>query len=312
MASRKRKTSPSAKLFQRFRRQLSNIYILSILFFYLPSVLAICILSPLERSNSEEAIASLSGISLQAKELIRVEDYDSAIAILGKVVKSGQSDVETIFLLGLAYDMSDNIPEAIKLYHRAIEADSLYWYPYKFLGYLFDIFAQYDSMNFYLQRAARLSPSPESLYYDLAYSYDMLALDDSAMSYYHRAIAFDSLDGQAFLNIGAIWGRRDKIDSAAAYTRLALRVDPNIPAACYNMAEIFIEENRYEEAIDQFQKALALDPNLVAAKKRLGELYEALGDSTMAEIYFREFVDTAPMIYLHDIDSIRTKLNTRY
>jgi tetratricopeptide (TPR) repeat protein len=70
--------------------------------------------------------------------------------------------------------------------------------------------------------------------------------------------------------------------------------------------------NENEAAIDQFQRALALDPNLVAARKRLGDLYESLGDSEMAAIYYREFLDNAPIIYLDDIDSVKAKLDRDY
>jgi len=294
------------------KQYLLNAYFACIILFYLPSITAIGIFCPSHDSALQANDLGHETLLADARELIRAEEYDSAITILENGLSAGNSSADLLYLLGLANDLNDNIPRAIEYYHRTLETDTLYWPPYRGLGYLFDIFAQYDSMNIYLCKALSLMPYPESLYYDYAYSFDMMGLNDSALWYYHRALDFDSLDSQAMLNIGAVWGRLNNLDSASYYTRRSIQLQPNMAAACYNLAEILIEEHEYEEAIDQFQKALALEPDLVAAKKRLGELYEALGDSAMAEIYFREFVNTAPIIYMQDIESIRLKLERTY
>jgi tetratricopeptide (TPR) repeat protein len=290
------------------KQYLSNAYVACIIFLYLPSIAAIGIFCPSHDGSLRAGDLDHVQLLANAEALIRAEEYDSAVGLLENSLADGDSTADLIYLIGLAHDSNDNIPTAIECYHRALEMDSLYWRPYMGLGYLFDIFAQYDSMNIYLARAIRLSSHPESLYYDYAYSFDMLGRDDSALCYYHRAVEFDSLDSEALLNIGAVWGRQENLDSAAHYTRRSIRLEPNIAAACYNLAEILIEEDKLEEAIDQFQKALAIEPGLVAAKKRLGEIYELLGDSAMAEIFYREFVDTAPIIYLHDIEEVKSKL----
>jgi tetratricopeptide (TPR) repeat protein len=81
-----------------------------------------------------------------------------------------------------------------------------------------------------------------------------------------------------------------------------------VPRACYNYAAILGAEGNYQSAVDYYQKAMALDTTMIEVKLRLGELYEALGDSTMARIYFQEFVDSAPLIYTDDINRTKAKL----
>jgi len=290
------------------KRYLVNAYIACIVLFYLPSITAIGIFCPSHSSDLRADDIADRSILTSAGELIKIEEYDSAVVLLESIQAEGDSTAQTLYLLGLAHDMNDNIPKALEYYCRAVKADSLYWPPYKGLGYLFDIFARYDSMNWYLGRVLRLSPFPESIYYDYGYSFDMLGNDDSALYYYHRALDFDSLDSQALLNIGAIWGKLENLDSAAYYTRRSVELEPGEAIACYNLAEILSEERKPEEAIDMFQKALAIDPGIIAAKKRLGELYEIMGDSAMSRIYFQEFIATAPIIYSQDIEAVKTKL----
>ena len=84
------------------------------------------------------------------------------------------------------------------------------------------------------------------------------------------------------------------------------------PELYYNIGGIMFESGAYEEAMNNFMKALAADPNCCIAKLQLGNVYEIMGDSGMAEVYFEEFVKTAPFIYLDNIKSIKEKLAKFY
>jgi tetratricopeptide (TPR) repeat protein len=244
----------------------------------------------------------------QAKLLIDLdENYDSAIVLLNNYLPLDSLDTDLWYLLGFAYDRKDNLALASKYYHKSISLDSTNWAPYRDMAYLFDIFAEYDSMNIYMRHAVDYTLEPESLYYDFGYSFDMLDQKDSALVYYHKALESDSLDSDALLNIGAIWGSVN-VDSSMIYTRRSLDINSNAPQGCYNYGILLASKDRPAEAVDYFQKTLALDTTMVAAKLQLGQTYEVLGDSDMARLYFQEFVDTAPQIYLDDINRIKAKL----
>ena len=245
---------------------------------------------------------------IQARDLIDRSQYDSALVAIDSLLIDNPYNSEALYLKGFIYDQKDNLPLALKYYHESISIDSTYWKPWRELAYLFDIFAQYDSMNIYLHKALETGDAPGSIYYDYGYSFDMLDQVDSALIYYHKALEIDSLDDEAYLNIGAIWGLRDNLDSAKEYTSKALAINPSVPRACYNYAAILGAEGNYQSAVDYYQKALALDTTMIEVKLRLGELYEELGDSTMAKLYFQEFVDSAPMIYTDDINRTKAKL----
>ena len=239
---------------------------------------------------------------------IEEKDYLSAINILRSDLDRDSANAQTLYLLGYVLDQTDFLPTAMAYYHKSLQCDSTYWRPYHSLAYLYDIFAQYDSMYYYLQHAIRYAPVPDSIYYDMGYCFDMQGQADSAMLYYYKAAAFDSLDSQAYMNLGAIWGEKGHPDSAKAYTQKSLRLNPNEAEACYNYGGILAGENSFEQAIDYYQKALVLDTSMVAAKAQLGLLYETLGDSAMAHIYYSEFVNSAPPIYSADIEKIQAKL----
>lgn len=275
--------------------------------FLLSSLTASALIQDTKSYENGDSVDSLSIIN-QARFLLDNHDYDSAAVILRGNLATDSLDAEAWYLLGFAMDKKENLPSAMEYYRRSIALDPLFSRPCRDLAFLFDVFAQHDSMNLYLRRATDLDLHPESLYFDFAYSFDMLGQLDSALAYYHSAIEFDSLDNEAFLNIGAIWGQMENLDSARTYTLRSLQLDSSFAQTCYNYAALLALENHPQEAIDYYQKSLALDPTLVAAKLRLGDLYETLGDSSLARIYFQEFVETAPMIYLDDIEKTKIRL----
>jgi len=178
------------------------------------------------------------------------------------------------------------------------------------LAFLYDIFSDYDKMNRLMGRAIAFAPFPESLYYDYGYTFDMRGRIDSALFYYRKAAEFNQEDYQAWLNIGAIVGINGDLDSAKLYTEKAVSINQDTPEAFYNLGEINLSLGLFEEAISNFQYALALDSKLFEAQKKLGELYEIIGDSGMAFIYFNEFLDSAPILYKEDIEEVRVKLTT--
>jgi tetratricopeptide (TPR) repeat protein len=244
----------------------------------------------------------------QVRALMSQTNYDSASQVLDNYLEINGQDNEAWYLKGYINDKKENLPLAMQYYHKSIELDSTYWGPYRDLAYLFDVTAQYDSLNYYLKKTIQYSYHPDSFYYDYGYSFDALGKNDSALVYYHKALEGDPQDADAYLNIGAIWGSNYHLDSAEVYTLKAMEINPTYSRCCYNYAEILRSKGNAPKAIDYYQKALALDTTVVEAKLRLGDLYEGLGDSTMAKMYYQEFVNSAPMIYLDDINRAKAKL----
>jgi tetratricopeptide (TPR) repeat protein len=236
------------------------------------------------------------------------QSLDDIVAIVSNYIYYDSADADAWYLLGNAMNQKENLGLALEYYHKSIEQAPSYPYPYIDIAYIFDVFANPDSMNYYMRQGMTYSIEPESLYYDYGYSFDLMSEFDSAMVYYHKWLDIYPNDEMACINIGGILGNRGDIDSAYYYTYKAYLMSPDSPDACYNLAMIYKIRDENQNAIDYYQKALAINPKLVAAKYNLGELYEVMGDSSMARIFFREFVDEAPPTYLNDIQKAKAKL----
>jgi len=252
---------------------------------------------------------NFEAVSDLVKSYLSQESYEPAEKILLEYLAYDSANAEALYLYGRVMDLSDNIMEAMAYYLLAIEKDSTFWTAYRDMAMLYDIFADYQTMNRFILNAFRFSPYPESIYYEVGYSYDMLEEPDSASAYYQLAVKFDSTDSQALMNLGAIWGNNGRIDSASYYTGKSLENNPDSPGANFNYAELMAMRGDTAEAISYFSKAVAIKPDLFAANKRLGELFEARGDSAMAKLYFEEFLKEVPIFYTDDINEIKNKLS---
>lgn len=240
---------------------------------------------------------------------VEQQDYDAADSVIDEYMNTYGENAEAVYLQARLLDLTDHIEQAMAKYHQAIAMDSTLWQASRDLAYLNDIFSNYDEMNRLFGRAVNFAPVPGSLYYDYGYTFDMLGELDSAQFYYERALAFDSLDNQAYLNLSAIMGLAGNLDSAKVLCQKAIDINPDSPEAFYNLGEINLSLGLLDDAAAAFKQALALESGLFAAEKKLGEIYEVMGDSGMARIYFEEFIHNAPAVYVDDIMEVKEKLS---
>jgi tetratricopeptide (TPR) repeat protein len=236
-------------------------------------------------------------------------NYLTADSILNDYTQNHAPNAYAVYLEARLLDLTEDINQAVDRYQQAFEMDSTLWQAYRDLAYLYDIFTDYETMNKLLSRSIEFAPFPGSLYYDYGYTFDAMGQLDSAGIYYEKALDFDSLDYQAYLNLGAIMGLAGNLDSAKFCLEKAISLNPDSPEAYYNLGEIDLSLGLLDNAAGAFQQALALNPGLFAAKKRLGDIYEIMGDSAMARIYYEEFLKSAPVIYVDDIKEVRDKLD---
>jgi len=255
-----------------------------------------------ENSHDFDSVRQLVEIYIQQR------NFASADSVLKIYARCGEKNGYTVYLEARVLDLTENIEKAMSKYWEAIDLDSTLWPAYRDLAFLYDIFSGYETMNRLLKKALIFAPVPEILYYDYGYTFDMMGQLDSAIYYYQKAIDFDSLDHQAYLNLGAIMGLGGNLDSAKFLLEKAVMINPDSPEAFYNLGEINLSLGLLDNAAGSFQHALALDSGLFAAKKRLGDIFEIMGDSGMARLYYEDFLNSAPTVYIDDINEVRQKL----
>jgi len=212
------------------------------------------------------------------------------------------------YLWGKVNDLQDNIPEAMEKYTRAIECDSTISDAWQKMGYLHEVFSNYEQMLYCFQKALPSAEDQSGLYYDIGVAYDYLDSLSQAIECYYQSLETGDSIPEAYLNLGVDWELLGHPDSAAHYFEKAIAAGFDNPELYYNMGVMMFDSGVYNEALDNFMRTLALNPYYSPAKLQLGRIYEIMGDSGMARVYFEEFVQTAPILYSDDIKAVKAKL----
>ena len=213
------------------------------------------------------------------------------------------------FLWAQLYDLQDDIPHALDNYAKTVECDSNYSEAWRQLGYLYEIFGNYERKLQCLKNALRGAANSPVLLYDIGVTYDYLDSIDQAIQSYNASLETGEVILEALLNLGVDWGLNGQNDSALYYFDRAKEAGLESPELHYNIAILTMDSGDYEQAMNELMKSLTINPQYSPSILQLAHIYELTGDSGMARVYYEEFVKTAPIIYLDDINSAKEKLN---
>ena len=245
-------------------------------------------------------------------------NFDDALKYLNQTEdilnsqKKGVAIGQTLYLRGLYHDSQDNIPAAMENYKHAIAADSLNSRAWRKLGYLYEIFSSGEDMLDCFKHALASANDSAGVYYDLGVAYDYLDSIALAIQSYHNALALNDSISEAYLNLGVDLGYLGYPDSAEYYFGKAHIYGMESVELYYNMGVMHFDAGRIDQSIENFMTVLALDPSYSPAKMMLGNVYEAIGDSGMAKVYYLEFIGSASFLYQHDVEAVKDKLEKHY
>lgn len=249
-----------------------------------------------------------------AEIFVDQENYKEAERYLEQAHKIDSTSAELLFLWGKFYDSQDNIPAALEKYSLVVACDSTHSQSWRKLGYIYEITCNYKAMLNCFKNAIIETEDSAGVYYDIGVTYDYLDSIDLALESYYKALKRGADFPEVYFNIGVDWGLAGYSDSAFHYFSEVLNMldsthtDFQISKLYYNIGILMMESGAYEQAMDNFMKTLSCDPDFSPAKLQMGYIYEIMNDTGLAKVYFNEFVQTAPVIYLDDINKVKEKL----
>ena len=152
-----------------------------------------------------------------------------------------------------------------------------------------------------LTALAEKNPTDAHLLYDLAFTQDALAETPSqtstAETTYRRAIAADATYFEPHLALGLLLARSGKLAVAHAELTLATTLNtdnPLLKARAYRALARIDRTTNYALASDELLAALKLSPETSDDILLSGELAEASGDPTSAELAYRRLLAVDP------------------
>jgi len=156
-----------------------------------------------------------------------VQQYNSAIARLKKVIELDPQMMRAYDNLGLCYDYLGKYEEAIASYNRAVDLN-------------------------------RLNPQPSPWpHVNLAITLMAINKPAEAENHLREAIAYDGRLPQAHYQLGQALEKQGKFTEAIQSLKLAAALDPNYPDPHYTLGRIYQRQGESEEAkksMERFQQ----------------------------------------------------------
>jgi len=198
----------------------------------------------------------------KGKELSEAKDYQEALVVLNKAIKTDSNYAEAYFLRGSAMLKLLDLSAALEDYQKA-EAkgyDDIYLFVQK--GTVLQLMGKYKESLVEFNKALEKKVDDQQIWYKRAMSYQELNMDYEALDDYTKAIKLNNAFFEALLNRCILFYENDNMKAAFRDCDKAIQLrQDNADAYYYRGAAKGAGEKQDKEALADFNKALEIDPD---------------------------------------------------
>jgi adenylate cyclase len=196
--------------------------------------------------------------------------YDGDPKWLGKIIEFNQralslepGSAEALFGIGMVSFYQKRYGEAKRTMEKAIQLKPDYYDAYRWLGFIADIFGEYQEALGYYTACAKIKPYSEEPYIHFYQTYARMGNDVMAeqarsklLELGERKLALNPGDAIALSRMAAAYAHRGEKEKAYAAMRKVLQVDPDDGLSQYNCACTYAVLGEREKALACLRKAL--------------------------------------------------------
>ncbi|HET91818.1 MAG TPA: tetratricopeptide repeat protein [Chloroflexi bacterium] len=226
-----------------------------------------------QAGNSPSEQASTDASLETARTHLEAGAYGDAIAELEAIIARDPKNSQAHFLLGQAYNQTNDLLKAMDEFRTVIELDPENAAAHHNLGVTYFQLQDPNAAVAEFNAALQLDPDDPDTHYQLGATYLVLALVGADPS----ASANPQLLQQA-------------VESFEA----ALTLKEGMPEALIGLGNVYIQQGEYDTAIETLQTAIETRPQSPEAHYALGEAYAQKGDMANACETFGQFMDLNP------------------
>jgi protein O-GlcNAc transferase len=199
------------------------------------------------------------------------------------------SGVKELLAVGVRHHQAGQLPEAEKIYRRALELQPDQPDALHLLGVLAIQAGCHDVATELIGRAVRLNAANPGYHANLALALQHQGRFDEALANFDRALALKPDYAEAFHHRGRLLEQRGRFDDALDSYQRAVALNPALAEAWLDCGNVCAALGRHEEALAAYHHALDVNPDLAGAWVGRGNVLcglerhdEALGCYAMA------------------------------
>jgi tetratricopeptide (TPR) repeat protein len=261
----------------------------------------------------------------KAKALLEEGGYAESARILEAIRLLQPPGAEFHDLLGSAYYLVDDPRKASDELQEAVRLEPTEPEHYFKLGMVFLKHRTIEPAVYVFESGLKVRPDVPKLWMGLGLSYYLASKLDEAEKTLRQALALDSKYEAVYIVLGDLLSQAGKVDEAVEVFRKAIDVgpglylpyyyygqasarqgkqngeitvqmmqkaialNPSFAEAHYELGKALLQAGKIDDALAALKKSLELKPDLAQSHYQLGQLYQKLGNSTLASEHFRLF-----------------------
>lgn len=226
-------------------------------------------------------------ICFAATWMDRDSDWRTEMSLWSDATRKSPNIGRTHHNLGLAYEKSNLLSEALLEYNKALAvqpaADT-----YVNIGQVNLKLGFTEKAIQSLHAALGIDPKLALAHYNLGVIYNDIGEWRKAIDSYQAAISFSPNYTEALNNLGEIYFKQKQLEKASEYFEKALRVKPFHFETLNNFATLCQQKGDFENAGLFYRRAIESNPSSPEAQFNLGTLFIAQGKLDGAEAQLRE------------------------
>ncbi len=160
--------------------------------------------------------------------------------------------------LGVAYQNSGDMKQAILNYDKAIAINSNFFEAYNNRGLAYQAMGDGNRAIADYNKALTINPSSDKIYFNLGLAFQDKGDLKQAILDYNKAIEINPYSAESYTERGNIYNHQVNFNQALLDYNKALQIDPKDGEAYYGRAYIFYELKEYAKSWENVHKAVAV------------------------------------------------------
>ena len=222
-----------------------------------------------------------------ALECVGQRQYEAAIGVLSRHLKSQPQDVEGRLALARSYLETRQPGQAARELRRVLEADPKNVSARLWLGK-----AYRDLSLVTFERILALQPDSYRAHQLAAEAYEAKNQDEKALAEYRAALQTRPRLPGLHLGIARVHLKNLRLEEAAGEFQKELEINPFDADANVDLGGIYVNQEQPEKAIPLLERALKVQPGLTEGRRRLGKAYFGVGQFEKAEAELQKAAPT--------------------
>jgi len=217
-----------------------------------------------------------------------------AIALFHRAIEIKPDYEEAHYNLANALDRQGKLDEAIDHYEKALEINPDFVAAHNNLGTALLNQGRLEEASEQYHQALDKDPTFAEAHSNLGFLLTKQGRAAEAIEEYRKAIKLNPNRAEFYNNLGNLLVTQGRTTEAVEQLQKALEVEPDNAKVHYNLANIFFAQGQWDEAIEQYQQALKQMPDSIHAHYQLGLALQCRGESAAAIAQLQKVVELDP------------------